>query len=85
MNYNEAISYLTSEATSWTGEYKTVLLTALHWIQNGSDKEKEDGVYAINDLYWKSNQVSDQCKFGQAVFVLSYAVDPIKPFPAVKI
>lgn len=83
MTYTEAIDYLSSEAESWNGNDKNNLEDALEKL-NGDQPDKEAAMVILNDLYWDSNQVTHQCLFGQAVFVISYTVDPLKPFPSTR-
>lgn len=84
MTYSEAINYLTTEGDSWNGADKNSIEDALTKL-NGSSQDKAEAMDILNDLYWDSNQVTHQCEFGQAVYTISYTVDPTKTFPKDKI
>lgn len=80
MTYTEAILYLENELDSWNGQDEDDLQEALEKL-NGSPEDKAYAMDLLNDLYWDSQQISQRCNFGQAVYTVSYTVDPTRPFP----
>lgn len=84
MTYTEAINYLTTEGDSWNGNDKNAIEGALSALATGTQTEKVAAMNTLNDLYWDSDQVTHQCLFGQAVYTVSYTVDPVRPFPTTR-
>lgn len=82
MNLQDAISVLEGERDNFpSGEYKDNLTVAIAVFKNESSViTNEAAVELTNDIYWDAT-LSDRLLFGQALFTVSYTVDPSKPNP----
>ncbi len=83
MTHNEAIIFLSDVAlTSTDGQGISDAIAIIEETEQGS---KADAMDSLNDIYWDGDVLGNKKAFGIAIYVVSYTVDPIRPFPAIKI
>ena len=82
MNLENAISVLEGERDNLpSGDSKSNLALAISVFKNESSAiTNEAAVELTNNVYWDAT-LSDRLLFGQALFTVSYTVDPSKPSP----